>query len=197
MATIARYRCQWTGAVTGPSVSTFYYDMDAGSADFGPPLRTFWNAIRSQLPPSVTITLPTTADLIDPLTGNLTGANPSSPGAPVTGSGSTNFSVAAGALVQWKTGAVSHKHRVEGRTFLVPFAWSAGNTGIIPSGDAAPVIAAANALIAAGAGAFGVWSRPVTPAEATATVPARVGSFWPIVTANVPNKMCVLRSRRD
>ena len=73
MTAILRMRCEWGGSgVTGPGLTTFYFDQ-AGSG-FPADVRTFFEAIKANIPSNTTITVPNGGDIIEDTTGVLSGS---------------------------------------------------------------------------------------------------------------------------
>ena len=190
MANLKRVRVTWSGAgVVGPGLSTFYFTSTA--TGFSAQLQTFFQAIKSLFPPSVTVTVPNTGDLIDASTGALAGVWTDSGGSTTVGTGSGNFALGTGMRVRWVTGGIHKGRRVLGTTFLVPCVSLAFDTDGTPGPSTITVIAtAASALIAAAGAGFQIWSKPTPPGGSD-------GVSNQVLAAIVPDTPSGLRTRRS
>ena len=186
MTDIQRIRVAWTGFPGAPGVSTFYATTAATPMAN---IRTFFNNIHPFLPSDVTLSFPGAGDVLDDVTGILTGSWSAAPPADVTGSGTGTYAAPVGAVVNWGTATIHRGRRMRGRTFLVPLNGpSFQNDGSLDSTVRAGLISGAQALIAAGPGNLLAWSRPISGGG---------GLSAAVTTANVPDLAAVLRSRRD
>lgn len=186
MANIRRYRVVWSGFTGSPGVSTFYF---SGSVDPAPDLHTLFNAISAAFPSQVRWDFPTQGDTISDSNGALVGAFASAGAAQVPGSGSNLYSSATGIEARWNTGVVIGKRRLLGKTFLVPADGAAYGSGVIVSGLVTTLQTAFTAWHSSTAGAAQlVWHRPKAGVG---------GSSSPVSSVTIPNKIVVLRSRRD
>lgn len=185
----------WGGSpVVGGGVSIFYASPFSGALSA---LGTFFNAIKGVLPSAVGITFPSTGDTIDAATGGLVGAWSATAPSPVVGTGSTDFSAASGAVIQWNTSTihpgkppVNLPYKVVGHTFIVPLDGGAYSfQGVIDASAVSLLQAAADSLIANTGGGMRVYSRP-TPGASN-------GLAAPVISARVRSKVAILRSRRD
>lgn len=175
----------WPGA---PGVSTFYSfggNLDNDTAA----IRAFFNSLVAQIPSGITLSVPGVGDVIDDNDGKITGAwNATAAPAIVTGTGSGVYAGNAGGVVHWLTAGVANGHRIRGRTFIVPLISTAFDSGGSLSTTALSALRnAATAMIAAGAGDFRVWHRPVGGTG---------GSAAAVLTSSVPDLAITLRSRR-
>lgn len=185
----------WTGALAGlPGYSKFRFQGELGGTTLttaGANLRTFLDAIKAGIPSAVTLTVQPSATWHDD-DGTLTAelALPTPPAA-VVGTGAGAINAAAGFLVRWFTGAINGGKKVEGRTYFVPTVNSTFDTnGTIADAFRTTAQAAANAFAASTPSpAVNSRARPGNPAAGNQTVS--------ILSATVPDKQVVLRSRRD
>jgi hypothetical protein len=194
----------WSGFVGSPGFTNLFFEhADPPSSQSQAAVdnvRAFWNAAKGLLPvvvslqvdPQVKVIEDTTGELVDILT---VGTTP----APVVGTMAGAYSAPSGGVVDWNTTTVHGGKRIRGRTFLVPF----GNAtyqadGSIQDAFVSALDTAATALRTATGPTFGIWSRPRL-ADSTHVPPitARAGLFAPATGNHVPDKACVLRSRRD
>lgn len=183
----------WTGFPGAPGYSKFRFSGALTAAEArtaADNVRTMFASIVPHLPLAVHINAPTTGshhevngDLIDEV-------NISPALAVVDGGGSSGYSAASGAVINWNTGAVHQGHKVRGRTFLVPLAGGAyeadGTLSATPLGQ---IRAAASTL--AGSSPKLVILSHKGPLGGTSHLEAEVQN------ATVPDKAAVLRSRRD
>jgi hypothetical protein len=105
---------------------------------------------------------------------------------------SAPYSAASGGVVTWRTAGVRNGRRVRGRTFLVPLASAAYQSdGTIASA----VLTSLNTNFATflsdtNSAVLGVYARPTFKG-------ATDGAWFTVTGFNVPDKVAVLRSRRD
>lgn len=197
-----RLRCVWTGFIGEPGMSTFFFV--AGTTNMSP-LDNFLTAIRPYLPPIVTITPQPTGDIIEDTNGELQGGWTPVNTSAHTGTGpGTGYSAPTGVLIKWPTTAAIAGRRVVGKTFLVPVSASIYQPdGSITDSALAIIQQAARTMVNAVPSTMLVWARPFAGKAAVVgppprpAKPARLGQAVQIVTANVPDKVVVLRSRRD
>lgn len=184
MANAARIRVEWAGVV-GPGVSTFYSEEADAAAAYAA-VRTFFDAIKTLLVPSVTLTFPNTGDLIDVGTGQISGSWSATSAGSVTGTATTVMRAAGvGAFVRWETGGIINGRRVRGRTFITEV--STGfyeSNGTLTSGSITTLQSAAQTL--ASSGLIAIYSR----------LPGGGGALSGVSSASVPDRVTSLRSRR-
>ena len=197
MANLARLRVDLTGsAVVGPSVMTFYQD----SAHVGLPaaVLTWLNAIKANLPPSLTLTVPGGGDIITDSTGALSGTWSDGGGGTVTGTGVGGFAIGVGARVVWGTSGIVGGRRVRGTTFLVPLMGGTfDSTGRMQPATVTSLNTPTQAFLTSMGGNLLIWSRP-RPARTVGgvTIPARAGSSHAALDATIKTNPSTLRSRR-
>lgn len=195
MAGLNRVSVAWQGWPGSPGVSQFYLDSVAQQTSIDA-IRTFFAAVAGLLPTGLTITVPSSGDIIEEQNGQLAG-NWSVGTAPlvVTGSGTGVYAGNAGAVVHWLTNTVATKRRLRGRTFLVPLVSTAydtaGSLGLTPFNT---IQNAASALVGSMAGNMVVWHRPIIQ-KGTGVV-IRAGSSGDVTSSRVPDLAVSLRSRR-
>jgi hypothetical protein len=176
----------WTGFPGAPGYTVHYRgELDTLTSH----LRTFYDAVKGLFPSNVTVQVPQSGDLINSTTGGLAGTWTSAFNASVTGTAAGVYAAPAGAVVRWLTDGIVAGRRLRGRTFLVPLAATAYQTdGSLLGTTVTNIQAAAQALVTAETANLGVWHRPVGGAG---------GSWSPVVSADVPDRAAILRSRRD
>lgn len=200
MGNILKITAKWDGFQGAPGYSNFYWREDdpAGSFDQGAQaaavaVEKFFNDIKLYFPPHVKWRVQTDAAIIDENTGTMVDiASAGAHGDIIGTAGNFSYSAATGAVVSWRSNGVRNGRRVRGRTFLVPTAATAlAQDGTLDNTASSVLFTAAqNYINTAGARSPVVWARPTTP---TATD----GIAHDIVTASVPDKVAVLKSRRD
>ena len=198
MTTLNRVRVALTGFPGGPGVATFYA-LD--TLTFLPSLQTLWDNLRNFMPLDVAIQVQNTGDQIDSVTGNLTGAWAGAIQPPLQGTNTGSYAAPAGFMIDWKTTTILDGHRVRGRTFIVPAAASEYDAdGSLKATTVSLMQPAITQFILEQSNSFVIWHRPFPGAPAVGTKPARpahVGGQALVTTGRVPDKVIVLRSRRD
>lgn len=199
MADLARVTILWTGFIGAPGFTNLYFRnatpgiIDQAVVDNAvAKVDSFIGSLINRLPPSVTVATDATVEVIDDTNGELQSFMQATVLAPRNGSGTGNYSAAAGAVMNWYTSTVRNGRRIRGRSFMVPLAGSAlASDGTLDSTQLTGLRAMADGLRAAsGASRLVVWGRPTSPG-ATDGVSAEVTS------STVPDKTAVLTSRRD
>jgi hypothetical protein len=163
-------------------------------------VRAFWNANNTLFPPNVTLTVDPAVKLIEDFDGSLTDIlTATTAPAAVVGTTAGAYSAASGVLVEWLTTTVHGSRRIRGKTFMVPCTAQAFQSdGTIVDAFKSAVQSSAGALRAASGPTLGVWSRPrVANPSHVPPITARTGLWAPATGQTVPDKQCVLRSRRD
>lgn len=187
MALMNRVRCTWSGGgITGPGLSTFY--VRTGALGFPADIAALFYTLRLRIPPSVTITVPNSGDVISSDTGALAGVWSDAGGAAIVGSGTGDFALGVGARIRWNTGGIVRGRRVRGSTFVAPLVSSCfTGTGSLNDTVVADFQTAADTLVTSLADDLYVWSRP-------SGLYAGVASL--VDSATVPDAVSWLRSRR-
>lgn len=207
---IGRMRLNWTGFTGAPGYSNFYFrDFSEGDLTqamvngFGSRLESLISTIQTRLPSTVTIQIDPTIDVVDVPTGNLTRSLSYTPLAARVGQATGNYSAATGGVINWNTAGVHNGRRVRGRTFLVPYGGSAlGPNGTLDDTLRTSLIGAINTFIGVDAtkpGVLGVYARPVKAGTNPDGTPraASEGAWYSVTSFTHPDKVAVLRSRRD
>jgi hypothetical protein len=192
MTALSRVRIVLSGFPGGPGVAT-HYVHDAATA-LGE-LKGLWAAFAQVMPTDVFITYPTAGDVIEDTTGGLTGSWTAPGRSGDVGATSGTYSAPSGAVVTWTTGAVFDKHRLRGRTFVVPIGGSQYDAdGSLSAACIAALSAAAGEKVGTLAGNLVIWHRPI---HATlAGPPERLGASSAVTGFSVRDRVAVLRSRR-
>lgn len=154
-----RVRAGWSGAgVVGAAISTFYWD--ATDTVFVGKIASFFTELAAGLYGGTSVNIPTSGDDIDSVTGEITGTWTDPGGHTVTGTNNSGVIDGVGALVHWGTGVIQNGRRVQGTTFLVPWATGGfGPDGRLKTDNYDIISSAAASLIGAGAGKFMFWSK--------------------------------------
>ena len=186
VSNLRRIPVLWTTGPGGLGLSVFY--SQAGT-NAGADLVTFFTAIKGAFPTAVTWQVPTSGDLIEHTTGQLTGSWSGGTGGTVNGGPNTVYAAGTGAYARWLTNTVRNGRKFVGRTFLAPLVSSLFDAnGTIDNANLASLQTAANALVTAGTCV--VWGRPTTPGGSD-------GLFAGFTGAQVPDKVTSLKSRRS
>lgn len=195
MTAMNRVSVAWQGWPGAPGVSQFYLDNVPAQTSIDA-IRQFFFACSGLLPTGLTISVPGSGDIIEDTTGKLAGTwSVGTTPVVVTGSSATAYAGNAGAVVHWLTNTVAGKHRLRGRTFLVPLASGAyDNTGSIATTALNTITTAASGMVTTMAGNMIVWHRPKIQ-KGTGSIIA-VGSSADVTSSRVPDLAVSLRSRR-
>jgi len=121
--------------------------------------------------------------------------------AAVSGPTSGNYAGPSGAVINWLTADVWNGRRVRGRTFIVPLAATAYDAqGTLQSTTITALTGAANTLRAREDVQLSIFRRPIrgkTSGLSDETVVISPGGQYRVTSAAVPDKVAILRSRRD
>jgi hypothetical protein len=127
--------------------------------------------------------------VIEDTTGRMEGTWSSGGAIATTGLAAGKYSAASGYMVHWLTGSFLNGRQVRGKTFFVPIdAGSYDTNGTLDNTTRTNIQTAANTLVATNQ--LLCWHRPTEAAPAS-------GHAYPITSALVPDKVAILRSRRD
>jgi hypothetical protein len=204
VANILQVTWTWSGFQGAPGYTNLFFLSSTGTAleasDAVTKSQNLFTGLKPALPNSVEISMLSDIRLLDDASGDLRNSFTYA-GAPVIGGsgGVGNYSAASGGVIRWITGQVHGKHLLVGRTFVVPMiATEYGSNGQLASSAVTTLATAAEAMRSAPGPAFGIWGRPRKEQEPpNPNKPALIGSWRPAVSEAVPNKVSVLRSRRD
>lgn len=194
MATF-RVKVRWSGFSGAPGYNIFHFGDGGGGTTRDPQaavnaVRTFYTAFGMYIPNTVSLTIDSAVEVIDTPTGKLTDILTITPGNPIVGSSTATFAAPAGVVVHWLSGGIRNGRRMRGRTFLVPMVTTVfQNDGTIATAVLSTFQSAADALVADSASELLVYGRPSTKLGP--------GQVTEVSAARVPDKVCVLRSRRD
>lgn len=195
MADIYRVKALWSGFGGSPGVTTHYLGETPTAADLTA-VRTFYNTLAPHLPSGLTIAVPGSGDIIDEFEAGLTGTWTATAPTAVSGSNAGEAPAPVGAVVQWLTAGIHRGKRVRGRSFLVPLAAQYEGNGTLLATFVTTAQGAGTALITALNPKLRVWCRPLYGEGKPRPIIA-VGNSFQVTAAAVPDKVMVLRSRRD
>lgn len=178
----------WSGASMGTGLSVFYFQTGTAATHL-PALHDFFAQYAGAAPAGLSIRVPGSGlqmGLDGKVTGQWTGTAPAAIPGTVTG---TSYAAGVGARIRWYTGTVVHGHRVVGSTFLLPLAVGNFQTdGSLMDATVNVFQTAANALVTAANGDFGIWTRP--------TKTGLPGAFSSVSSAACPDRVSWLKTRR-
>jgi hypothetical protein len=185
---LGRHRTTWNGFVGGPGVTTLYWDIAAATPNLTA-WNTFLTSIQNRFPSVLTWQSQNTGDILDDVTGAIIGSWAGAAQAAVVGTAAGAYTAPAGSVINWRSAGIVNGHRVRGRTFLVPMTGGAYDTdGSLAAAVLTAMRAALATFQAAASPNLLVWHRPVGGGG---------GNSFPITSADIPDKSCILRSRRD
>lgn len=199
MTQIGRLKINWTGFIGAPGYTQLYFrdfsegELTQAMADgFMGRVDTWLDAWVSSLPSTVSILIDPTVDVVNAESGELESFMSISPDTARVGSGAGTYAAPAGMCVNWSTNGVENGRRVRGRTFMVPITSAAMQSdGTIATSNLTALRTATTTFLAVGAtGVHGVWHRPTAPG-------ANDGAWYATTAFTLPDKIAVLRSRRD
>lgn len=182
-----RLRVKWGGTgIVGPGLSTFYF---SGTMTGKPAaVLTLFDSVKASIPAGLTWEIPSSGDVLDESTGELTGGWTASGGGNVTATGTGNFAQGVGPRFVWATNGIFLGRRVHGSTFMCPLITSQYDaSGTIQNAMITAWNGFATTFVTAVSPDFKIWSRP-RPGGQYATNQVTGGT--------VPDAVSWLRSRR-
>lgn len=187
MAVIAKIPVVWDGLPGLPGVSV-HYSLGTDATAAVAALVAFFNAGKGNFPTGLSWQVPSSGDTINDANGALSGTWSGASGSTIAANGGTGtYASGVGYRVKWRTAGLAAHKRVVGSTFLVPLLGSLyASNGTIAGGTVTSTQTAANTLVAASV--LRIWHRGPKGASA--------GASYVIQTAEVPQKVATLRSRR-
>ena len=199
MVQVAKVVVNWTGFAGAPGYTNFYWgdlgggDVSQATADgAAAKVDTWLGTLVALLPTAVTVQVNPSVEVHDQATGDLVGYY-QVPAKPTrVGNNTLAYSAASGAVINWYTNGIKNARRVRGRTFIVPVGGETlQSNGSLDDTKAQLLRTATGNLIAAsGVSVLGVYSRPTKAAPTS-------GKWFSVSSFTVPDKVAVLRSRRD
>lgn len=197
MTAIQRQRVIITSGFGGSGVATYFF-LNAASAQTA--LTDLWQNLVAHMPADVTALVEPNGDTIEDSTGQLVASWTGAVNLLKTGAGGT-YAAPAGCVIDWLTPIISDGHRVRGRTFVVPLGMgSYQSNGTLDDTVRTDLLTRASDFVTSTAGNFVIWHRPRAARAAIGTLkalPAHIGSHAVVTASAVPDKVAILRSRRD
>jgi hypothetical protein len=185
---INKIRAIWNNWPGAPGYTTVY------SASPPTPtltaLRGLFDALKANLPPNVVVSFPNSGDIVDEITGAVTGGWSATAVTAVTSTASvgTTYAGNSGACISWRTNNIVHGRRPIGRSYIVPLISPAfDNTGSLSATFLTTIQSAADAAIAAAGSGFVIWSRPNGGRPGTTSI---------VTNATIADISASLKSRR-
>jgi hypothetical protein len=184
----------WNGASGLPGYSKFRFIGELSGSTLNTAaanLRVLLDAVKAYIPSIVTLSFSPGATWHSD-DGTLTaevaiGSLPAN----VAGTGAGAYLSATGFLIFWNTGAINGGKKVRGRTYFVP-------TPVSIAQSDGSVIETARTIIQAAATAFATSTpSPAINSRARPGNPAAGNQTVSVISATVPDKQVILRSRRD
>jgi hypothetical protein len=181
----------WQGTIGGTGYTRMRWLGNLLSAEVTQQLnamKTFFGAVAGSIPSAVSISYSGLAQEYDDA-GKLTKEVSVAAPAQTAGSSAAAFGAPCGTVVNWETGQFNAQgHRIRGRTYLVPLGSTAFQTdGTMGSGTITAIQAAANTLVTG--------LIPMVVVSKTKT--GVYTGIKNVTAASVPDRVCILRSRRD
>lgn len=180
----------WSGPqVVGGGVTVLHFEGAEGAVPDVAAIKSAVTTLAAVIPAGVTITVPSSGDVIEDTTGELVDVWAGSGGGAVAGSGPSNTAAGVGACIGWYTGGIVNGRRLRGRTFVVPLTVNAYDLdGTLTASSLGVVQSFATALLASGG--LAVWHRPTTTTSTD-------GTSYGVLSQRVKDKVAILTSRRD
>lgn len=202
MATVCQVKTTWTGLSGGVGLTILHIATDLNGVPSPTQVqsmvnrvRTFFDAIKAQIPDEVQLEVSPEVDEFDVASGTLTGSQTAATAPTVVAcTGSAVYGAGTGFRVDWTTGKIVRGRRLRGRTFIVPAVSSVYDaSGGMSTTVQTSVNTAAAALISGlqtDTNRLSIWARP--NAEK-----GYAGALENVVSGSVANKSAVYRPRRD
>lgn len=176
----------WQTGAGGTGVSIFFTPF---GTDATTEIGAFFNAIKAFFPTAVSWNVPSSGDVVDEVSGLITGAWTGGAAASLVGTGSGAYAAGTGVYARWQTNGIVNGRRVKGRTFLCPLITGCYQSdGTITDANLATMNTAVSLLAASGK--MNIWHRPKTRTS-------NDGSAHLIVSGAGPDHVTSLRSRRN
>jgi|SRR5664279_3718602 len=144
-----------------PNAVNVWYAFDSGGA-FTADLRAWYAAFSSYIPSGVTVTFPTSGEVLADDTAAVSGVWSESAVSTVTGTAGGAYASGTGACFVWNTGVWNKRREIRGRTFMVPLAGMVDTDGSLSTGFASAAATATATFLGAATGSLCVWHRPVS-----------------------------------
>lgn len=186
MASLERVVVEWNAGTALPGISVFYGVPSVPT--LANEVYDFFDAIKGLIPSSISVTVPSSGDMIEDSDGSLSGTWSASGVGSLSMTGSGAYAAGCGLRVVWRTNGIRNGRRVRGSTFICPIVTNNYDAnGTIATSPLSTVQTAATVL--ASSGTLAVWSRPSPGGAAN-------GDSNIVLNALVPDRVTSLRSRR-
>lgn len=175
------------------------YTLDVNT--FITSLHTLLGNVQAAIPTDVRMQIQASGDIINDVDGALLDTWTFPATTPVQGTNAAVYAAPAGMILGWDTKTVLDGKRVRGRNFLVPLAGDQYETnGSLLNATVTAFEAFCASFIFEQSQSFVIWHRPRAARAAVGTRPAltaHVGGHALVTTSRIPDRVAVLRSRRD
>lgn len=189
-----RVTAVWSGFTGGPGYSNFFFAGGGGlisdAQQVSDRVADAFSELGGYIPAGVSIRTAPEVAVIDSDTGMATGYhNVDQASASINAQGD-NYAGPAGAVLTWRTDDVRFGRRIRGRTFIVPMTTASyEDDGTLSSNALGALRDFADHMTSWDFDSeFGVWSRPRD---------GEGGVFASVTSYSVPDRVSILRSRRD
>lgn len=181
-----RVRCQLSGSlITGPAVSTFWFDQAGGTAQQAvTAVQAFWESLDNHVQESINIASEPDVAFVDETTGETTGYITTTPFSDAGETAQANTSRDTQGIVQLRTGTFVGGKEVRGRIFIPGVPAGDVTNGMPASGYKTALTTAGDALVANATSLWVVYSRVHH-------------DMYPVAGTTVPSYFGSLRTRRD
>lgn len=198
-ALVHQYRALWDTESGGSGFSVFHAAQGLSQAQaqaWATSIRDMFFALTSTIiPADVTISFPGEVLELNTATGELAAVVAVTPPTTCVGSATGAYSAPSGGRIRWNTAGIVGGRRVAGTTFIVPLISSAyDDAGTLSASTMTTLSGASGTYLATQPGVPVVYSRPFEGADGIAPRP---GTEHVITSQGIPDRVAVLRSRRD
>jgi len=185
MAELGRIQTVFTGVAGTPWYNSLYFAGGVSLSPLsGPAVATFWDACASSMVNDVSWTVDPIVDIIDSDTGQVVDQGNWAGDSGIGVSTAEPLPWANQAVINWRTGFYFAGRELRGKTFVPALEQNANNSGVLLGTTVTDLLNAANGLISDPSGTLQVFGRTHFTTA-------------PVLSAGVPTKIGVLRSRRD
>jgi hypothetical protein len=185
---LARFVVEWSGSmVKGRAVNVLHYGYDTGNPDTAA-LRAAYLPIAGRLPVGLTLTIPSSGDVIEDSTGALVGVWSGDTQQTIVGTANGSSAAGVGSCIGWSTGAIVGTRKLRGRTFLSPLSIECYDLdGTLTTSALQSTQSVAAGLL--GMGGLMIWHRPTSSGAAD-------GTSSGVLAYRVADRVSSLGSRR-
>ena len=198
MTSISRVRIAWTGIAGMPGVTTLYC-LDALA--LVPQIGTWLAPFLLRMPTGLQARVEAKGESLEDTTGVQDGFWSVAPQGALQASAGGVYAAPVGCHINWQTNTITDGRRLRGRTFMVPMSQNIYSAnGTMEDGNRIALQQATSEFVVATNGNLLVWRRPreAVPADGSRpAIVARAGASGIVTSGAIPDKITVLRSRRD